>query len=275
MNKITVIFTCFNRKEKTVTCMNTITSLNPKLDFSFLVVDDASTDGTVEAIKALEMDTKIIKGTGSLFWCGGMRIGIADYLASCPPDDDFCLLVNDDVNFVEHSIEDMIDRLAGRSDTIIVGATCGTDGKFTYGLKKREKWYKKNITMRIPPSDEEVEGETGNANCVLVRNNILKDVGNMDQKYTHSLGDYDWGFEASRKGYHLISSNDFVGTCDSNTIEGTWNDCKLSRRERLKKKESPKGSPAGEWWHFVYKNFGLMSAIKYSIIPYAKIMLRK
>ena len=45
--------------------------------------------------------------------------------------------------------------------------------------------------------------------------------------------------------------------------------------ERLKKKESPKGSPFSEWWHFLYKNYNLYFAVKYSVIPYIKILIRR
>ena len=275
MKNVTVILTCFNRKEKTITCLKTLTELNPNIQFKFIIVDDASTDGTVEAINKLGLKTKIIRGTGNLYWCGGMRVGIAHYLKSNPKDQDYCLLVNDDVQFKDRSIETMFDRLANRSDVVIVGATCDDRGNFTYGLKCKEKWYKKNITKRIEPSEEEIVGETCNANCLLIPNAILKKVGNMDKAYTHSLGDYDLGFAMTRQGYKLVSSIDYVGVCNSNLIKGTWVDTSLSRKERLKKKESPKGSPAKEWWHFLVKNFGILSALKYSVIPYIKIMMKK
>ena len=190
-------------------------------------------------------------------------------------DLELCTYYYDDVQFTNRSIEAMFERLKNREDTVVVGATCNDDGKFTYGLKCREKWYKKNITKRIEPSNEEIVGETFNANCVLIRNEILKNVGNMDNIYTHSLGDYDLGFSITRHGYKLISSEDYVGVCNGNPSKGTWMDTSLSRRERLKKKESPKGSPAKEWWHFLLKNFGMISAVKYSIIPYIRIILKK
>lgn len=275
MKKVTVIFTCFNRKEKTTTCIRTLTKLNPNINFSFIVVDDASTDGTAEAIKDMGLDAKIIIGTGNLFWCGGMRVGIENYLNSNPSDEDYCLLVNDDVRFYDRSIETMFKRLHDRRDTVIVGATCNDNGEFTYGLKCREKWYKKNITKRIEPSEHEIVGETFNANCVLIRNEILKKVGNIDKVYTHSLGDYDLGFAMTKNGYKLISSSDYIGVCNGNPSMGTWTDTSLSRKERLRKKESPKGSPAKEWWHFLIKNFGVLSALKYSVIPYIRIILKK
>ena len=273
--KVTAIMTCFNRKEKTITCLKTLTERNRGIDFSFIVVDDGCTDGTAEEVISLGLNVTLLTGTGNLFWCGGMRYGIEHIFDSNPPDGELCLLVNDDVMFNAHSIEKMFERLANRKDTVIVGATCDDNGNFTYGLKKKEKWYKKNITKRIEPSEEIVVGETCNANCVLIPNYILKTVGNMDSVYTHSLGDYDLGFRMTRAGFKLISSAEYVGVCNGNSVKGTWGDTSLSRKERLKKKESPKGSPFREWWHFLYQNYGIATAIKGSVNPYIKILLKK
>lgn len=270
---ITAIMTCFNRKEKTVTCLKTLVNNNPQIDFSFIIVDDGSTDGTEEAAKNLGFDTEIIKGDGNLYWCGGMRTGIAAFLSRANIDDGYCLLVNDDVVFFERSIENMIERQNGRKDTVVVGATCDNAGRFTYGLKCREKWYKKNITKRIEPSDNEVNGEMFNANCVLIPNAVIHKAGNMDSHYTHGLGDYDYGFAMCRAGVRLISSDTYVGGCCHNSSKGTWNDKSLGLKERLKQKESPKGSPTKEWFYFLNKNFGLCSAIRYTVTAYIKLLL--
>lgn len=273
--KITVIFTCYNRKDKTVAAMKSIVEKNPSLAFHFIMVDDCSTDGTVDAIKHLNYDVEIIQGTGSLFWCGGMRVGIEKFLNSNPSDEGLCLLINDDVLFFDNSIEQMFKRLGNRDDYVIVGATCDDSGEFTYGLKIKQKWYQKNMTKPVKPSKDERIGDTCNANCVLIPNNIMKEVGNMDSVYTHSLGDYDYGYRMSRNGYKLISSEEYVGICNSNAVKGTWADTTLSRKERLQKKEEPKGSPRKEFWHFVKVNYGLFDAVWYTVVSYLKILIKK
>lgn len=275
MKNVTVIFTCYNRKEKSVACINSLVNNNTAINFNFIVVDDGSTDGTCEAIEAIKgVDIHVITGNGNLYWCGGMRKGIDHYLKSYANKDGYCLLVNDDVLFYPHSIENMFVRLNDRNDYVIVGATCDSEGNFSYGLRKKELWYKKYVSKKILPTNEEIVGDMFNANCVLIPDEILRDVGNMDSSYTHGLGDYDYGFEITRKGYKVISTNDYVGECNGNPANGSWMDKSLSRRERLKKKESPKGSPAGEWWHFLYKNYGIATAVIHSIIPYCKILFK-
>lgn len=252
--------------------MKSLVEKNKKIDFRFIIVDDNSSDGTTEAIKSLEYDTEIIKGSGKLYWCGGMRTGIKRYLELDDKTD--CLLINDDVDFYDIAIEKIINQQDQSGNTVIVGATCNSKGEFTYGLRKHRD--KKGIWLDpVLPNSDKVNGDTMNANCVLIPYNIMVDVGNLDLVYSHSLGDYDLGFAIKRKGYNLISSNEYVGVCEENGFQNTWRDPNISISQRIKKKESPKGSPFVEWWHFLNKNYNLLTAIKYSLTPYIKIFLKK
>ena len=49
MTTITVIFTCFNRKEKTLQCIRSLSEGNKQLAFSYVIVDDKRGAGSVEA----------------------------------------------------------------------------------------------------------------------------------------------------------------------------------------------------------------------------------
>ena len=269
--KNTIIY-AHNRKDKTIQAMKSLVEQNKSIDFKFIVVDDQSSDGTINAIENLGYDVEIIMGTGSLFWCGGMRVGIDKYLER--KDETDCLLINDDVGFFDSAIEKIVRFHNARNDVVIVGATCDNKGQFTYGLRKHRD--NKGIWLNpVVPNMEGIVGDTFNANCVFIPYEILIKVGNLDTKYTHSLGDYDLGFKISRMGYKLISSTEFVGHCEDNGFENSWRDSTLSRVQRLRIKESPKGSPFEEWWHFLHKNYGLRKAILYSAIPYIKIALKR
>ena len=130
--KVTVIFTCFNRKEKSLKCIKSLENKNPEIEFQFIVVDDNSTDGTREAIQGLDSNVRIIQGTGSLYWAGGMRRGIEEYLRG-DYDSQYVLLVNDDVEFFDGIVNNLISKSKEKNDAIIVGATCDENGNLTYG----------------------------------------------------------------------------------------------------------------------------------------------
>lgn len=271
---VTVIFTCFNRKEKTIKCVKSLIEGNKNVDISFIIIDDNSTDGTIEALKSLNNNIFIINGNGNLFWSGGMRVGIDKYIKD-EKKSDYVLLVNDDVEFNENIIEKMINRSKSYYDSVVVGATNDEKGNFTYGALKLVKNSKGNLYTQVYPKNEIEECDTFNANCVLIKDNIIKDVGNFDKLYRHSLADLDYGFMIRKNGYKIVSSEDYIGICYRNSIKNTWRDTSLGVLERLKLKESVKGAPFKEWFHFMKKNFGIFLAIRYSITPYIRIVLKK
>jgi GT2 family glycosyltransferase len=96
---------------------------------------------------------------------------------------------------------------------------------------------------------------------------------NFDPHYVHSLADFDYGLEMRRKGIPVQVSVSYAGICPDNDSTGGWTDRKLSRRERLRKKESVKGAPFRPWFYFLRKNFGLGQAILHGFTPYLRILL--
>jgi GT2 family glycosyltransferase len=268
MSNITVILTCFNRKEKTLSCIRSIADKNPSLELQFIVVDDRSSDGTIEALRQLPYRIEIIEGTGNLYWCGGMRVGLQRYFEWDNGSD--CLLVNDDVVFYNNAIENMAMLKYQLKDAVIVGATQNYLGEFTYGLRKHRDNHSIYLSP-IKPNNVYLEGDTMNANCILLPYEVIKKIGNLDPIYSHSLGDYDLGFMLRRSGYRIISYDKYVGICEENSVVNTWRDTSLKRRIRFMKKEAPKGMPFKEWFHFLHKNYGFSYAVLYSVIPYIKI----
>ena len=76
--RIAVLLTCFNRKEKTLACLDALfkQALPADVDILAYLVDDASTDGTSEAVRQTYPQVKIFSCHGNLFGngeCGGFQ----------------------------------------------------------------------------------------------------------------------------------------------------------------------------------------------------------
>lgn len=270
MIKVLGLMTCFNRKDKTVRAMKNLIQGNPEIDFSFIVADDASTDGTAQVLKEFEAVT-VLSGDGSLFYSGGMRLAIAK-AKKLEESYDYCLLFNDDVDFVCSAIE----KLCAKDASVIwVGPTSDENGKLSYGgIVKTSKYRPKTEIVKADSSDGRV-CDTFNANCVLIPWEIFKELDNIDPVYTHSMGDFDYGFSAKKKGYTIKVSDQFVGVCPDNPVQASWRNTELSLKERIRRKESPKGLPTKEWFHYLNKNYNFITAVIYSCIPYLRIILKK
>ena len=271
----TVIFTCHNRCDMTINCIKSLVEGNSNISFSFVVVDDNSTDGTKDNIDSLinaGYDIHCISGDGNLFWAGGMRVGI-DYVLK-NTSTDYYLFVNDDVAFESLVIEDMIAEYGTKSNVdnckAMVGATYDDEGKLSYG---GIKYTGKGVKYESKGPDYRGECDTLCMNCVLVDKDTFFKCGNFDEKYKHSLADFDYGLKISREVGNIYMFSKYVGKCNGNPIERTWQDTTLPRIKRLKLKESIKGAPFGTWTHFLNKNFGLIKAIVYGISPYIRIIM--
>lgn len=272
--KILVVFTCYNRKEKTAKCIESISVGNKECSFTFVVADDGSRDGTVEALEQMKSSYPIyiLRGKGDWFYSGGMHVGMEYALSNLPHDFDYMLMINDDVVFLSNSIQQMIDQSISQENAVIVGAMKDENGKMSYGAVKYIvgfKYRKMNI------SEWKNEADTFNANCVLIPYKAFEQIGPMDSYYRHSLGDFDYGLSLRKAGYSIFQSRDFVGICNNNCNKNTWTDTSLSRIERIRKKESAKGAPTKQWFYFLKKNFGLWLALKGIVTPYIKIWLKK
>ncbi|MDE6712804.1 MAG: glycosyltransferase family 2 protein [Lachnospiraceae bacterium] len=280
--KIAVLLTCYNRKEKTKTCISSLAAAKERMqqespernyELEFIVTDDRSTDGTPEALQSLPYQIRLLQGTGQLFWCGGMNRSM-DYVLSQPGSYQYVMLVNDDVCFYPEALQRLLRRLECSGADIVVGSTVDGTGKMSYGgIKMTSKHFARY--QMIEPSEEPVVCDTFNCNCIMMRTDTFCVLGSLDPAYIHSMGDFDYGMRAAKKGFKVINCDAHIGECDGNNIEGTWMDVSLPRRKRLALKEGPKGLPKHDWYHFIRKNYGLLPAWYHSITPYIRILLSK
>lgn len=272
MNKVLGLFTCYNRREKTRKCLESLISDN-NLEWRFIAFDDGSSDGTKTLLEGIEQ-VEVLTGDGSNFYSGGMRAAIALAKELCRTTDfDYILLFNDDVEFFENSISQLINYL-GEEKAVMVGATSNDSGQLSYGgVTKKSNWKPKfEIVMS---QGEKFKCNTFNANCVLLPKDVFLNVDNIDPIYRHSLGDFDYGLSAAGKGYVIYVSDFFVGNCNDNSRSGTWLDTSLGFGKRLSKKESVKGQPFKIWFHFLRKNYNFVSACLFVLNDYFKILIRR
>lgn len=271
--KIAVLLTCYNRKEQTLHCVESLAKHNSDVELYFVITDDMSTDGTAEALQNLPYRIKLIPGTGSLYWNGGMRQTISYALRNVGKFD-YAMLINDDVSFYPNVCRALLERMEEAKADVVVGSTENKDGQITYGGVRKKSRFLAKFELQ-EPTPIPVVCDTFNCNCVIMKSEVLKEAGNLDSGFTHSMGDYDYGMGISKKNMIIVNSKAHVGLCEDNTDEGTWRDTSLSKKERLQKKESAKGLPWKDWFRFVNRNYGLLPAVYHFFTPYIRILLGK
>ena len=131
---IAIIFTCFNRKDKTLTCMSSLLTEHNKEKYNihFYICDDGSTDGTYEELKNLYSEHTIFKSKGNLFWCKSMNAAMK---LAVQDNHDFYLMINDDVEFLPTAIDELF-KVYNKTDgdcSVAGEIASKVTGKITYG----------------------------------------------------------------------------------------------------------------------------------------------
>ncbi|MDQ2823436.1 MAG: glycosyltransferase, partial [Pseudomonadota bacterium] len=106
--RIAVILTCFNRRQKTLACLDAVlaqTALN-NMALDFFITDDGSVDGTADALLDKNARIRLFKGNGTLYWNGGMRLAWAEALRGTY---DFFLWLNDDTFLYPETLQRLVD----------------------------------------------------------------------------------------------------------------------------------------------------------------------
>jgi GT2 family glycosyltransferase len=249
--------TCHNRRSLTLRCLDALRAAQEHaagvVDVEVYLVDDACTDGTAVAVAERFPCVTIIPGSGSLYWCGGMRL--AWTTASQAGGYDGYLWLNDDVQLVPDSLSLLVRTEArvraetGRA-TIVVGATQDESGRCTsYG--------EMGTYGVIPAGDSARPIECFNGNIVLVPADVFREVGNLSRAFTHGFGDIDYAFRARRRGIPIWLAPGHLGSCALNN-GSRWERRDVPLLKRLAALHRPTGCPPwelafitlrhGGWW---------------------------
>lgn len=223
---IAVLLTCHNRKDKTLKCLDALylqQGLEIDYEIEVFLVDDGSTDGTAEAIKAQFPKVNIIPGDGNLYWNRGMHK--AWETAANTKDFDYYLWLNDDTFLYSTAVLGLVKNAAFES--IICGTTHAAVSKqITYG------GFKNNQILN--PNGQVQQCDYCNGNLVLISREIYEKVGNLDDYFHHAVGDFDYSLRARKLEFKLLVGPSFVGTCESHDFVPKWRDRTLPVFKRLK-----------------------------------------
>ncbi len=242
MKKIAILLTCFNRKKKTLSSLKHLfdsVAQSPGLQVSIYLTDDGSSDGTSEAVKSNYPKVKILPGTGSLYWAGGMRNSWKEALKT---GYDGYLLLNDDTNLYPSAVHQLLSThelcmKKHKQAGIYIGSTKdGESDEFTYGgaVFTNRFLFKYHF---LKPNDNLQSCHLGNANIMLVSQSVVEKIDILTEGYQHGVADYDYTLKALKKKIPILIAPGYLGTCahDHSDIYLTFHQKPFKERFRLLK----------------------------------------
>lgn len=206
--KVEVIILNWNGKEDTIECLNSLQKV--KYDnFEITVVDNASTDDSVEIIAAEFPSVKLIKNNMNLMYAGGNNVAIKEALNG---DATHILILNNDTILHEDFLEHLVKAVKSEEKIGIVAP------KINYYSNRKLIWYAGgfvnfftgNIYHRgLRKQDDgkydlsnEVDYATGC--CMLIKRELFEEIGLLDEAYYIYTEDVDFSFKAQAAGYKVV-----------------------------------------------------------------------
>jgi GT2 family glycosyltransferase len=257
--KLAILSCSYNRIKKTSEFLKSVVNQKVPDDYSvdIYLLDDNSPDGTADYVESNFPSVQVLRGSGSLFWAGGMRtlweqvMKIEKY--------DFFLLFNDDVVLFDGALERLLAAyyLSDYPENIILGTVQDTEKRsITYGGQKINNRLTGNAVTLEPDVVKLKACEIGNANIMLVDKATVNKIGILSGLFTHGIADYDYTLTAVENGLKVWVAPGYYGVCDDD--HGIpWLSQGTPLKKRVEYLYSPKGLAYKQYLLYVRKHFPL------------------
>ncbi|MBN1187058.1 MAG: glycosyltransferase family 2 protein [Bacteroidales bacterium] len=214
--KIAFVIPVHNRLQFTKECLKSLANQEDTLFFKsnnirIIVVDDKSTDETVDWIQMNYPEVIVLHGDGNLWYSGGMNRGIKYALENLKCD--FIMLwLNDnypDQGYFDN-LQGIVEKWDGktlicskilyRSQPDMIFGMGGTYNSKT-GHKKLIGWREKDT----PEYQKDLVVDCFSGQGVLIHKSIIEEVGYLDERnFPQYHADMDYSLRAGYKGYKNI-----------------------------------------------------------------------
>jgi GT2 family glycosyltransferase len=206
--RVAVIVVNWNGRDITLACLESLSALTYS-PAELIVVDNGSVDGSVEAIRARFPSVTLLALPENLRFAGGNNAGMREALAHGA---DLVLLLNNDTVVDADFLTHMVARMEA-------DRTCGMVAPKIYYFDRPERiWFAGGIismwtgTMRhvgireVDRCQFDIARETGYGSgcCVLVRADVIRTIGMLDESYHIYSEDADWSMRVRRAGYKIM-----------------------------------------------------------------------
>jgi len=215
---VSIVIVNWNTREWLARCLRSIcTSTIWKLSFEVFVVDNDSKDGSAEMVRRSFPAVRLIanaENTGFINGCNqGMQASQARYV----------LLLNSDTEMLPSAINDLVAFMdehpeAGAAGPMILnpdGSRQASGGDYNTPLTlflsssgllmtilSRQSRLGRCIRAQMDFSSVKPVGWLSNA-CLIVRREVIKQVGLLDNQYVIYCSDCDWGYRIAHAGWKI------------------------------------------------------------------------
>ncbi len=202
---VAAVVLSWNRREDTLACLRSLAAADPAPHV--IVVDNASSDGTAEAVRSEFPELRLIENPSNLGFAEGNDVGIRHALAHGA---DHVLVLNNDTEVDPGFLTPLLEEAARREDAGALSPKilfaepgdliwfAGAEYEPRSGYNGRHRGYRERDDGRF-----DAVSETGRVcgAAMLVPREVLEKVGVFDPELFAYSEDTDWSLRAREAGY--------------------------------------------------------------------------
>jgi len=203
--QLSVVIVSYNTKELTLDCIDSVFKHSSGVDVELVVVDNGSTDGSVQALRKLKADKlKLIENTKNLGFAKAVNQAVK------ASSGEQVLLLNSDCKIKQGALNKLIDFAQSSPDAGVIGAKLlNPEGDsqpscyFLPGILRAAKRYfggVNEVDKYYPKGSAASEVEAVVLAAVLITRVALTRVGLLDERYFMYFEDLDFCKRARRLG---------------------------------------------------------------------------
>jgi GT2 family glycosyltransferase len=209
--EVAVIILNWNGKDETIECLESLGNMTYQ-NYKILIVDNASSDGSVEVLRQRYPAMELIVSGRNLGFAGGNNLGIKRALES---GTDYLLLLNNDTTVEPGFLGKMVGTAESAPGIGIVGPKIcmySDPGKIWSAGGRIDMFAGKigNLGEGLPEKDfsgvRDVDYVSGCA--LLIKAEVARRIGLMDERYFLYFEETDWNVRAHKAGYRSVVDYD-------------------------------------------------------------------
>jgi GT2 family glycosyltransferase len=202
-----VLLVNWNGKHDTLDCLSTLSKISYR-NFKTVVVDNGSADGSAEAFRKAYPEVVVLELLQNLRFAGGNNAGIRyamDHGA------DLLLLLNNDTTVEEGFLGHLVTRIQTDDAIGMVAPKIyyhDDPGRIWFAGGAISMWTgtMRHLGIREPDHgqyDRTHEIEYASGCCMLVRVDVVRKIGMLDESFYMYTEDADWSMRVRRAGYKI------------------------------------------------------------------------
>ncbi len=207
---LTVVVLTYNTRDLVLQCLSNFYDYAIRLGWQIIVVDNGSTDDTARALNEKFPDAELLRSDQNLGFAGGINLGLRRAAGQV------IVLMNSDVSASAETLQGAAEALLAQPGVGALSPLLRTpDGKpqaFAFGDDQTPGYLLRRglkAILGLGPMHQwgvqhplEVDWISGA--CMLVRREVIEQVGLLDERFFLYFEDNDWCLRMRKAGWRIL-----------------------------------------------------------------------